>query len=152
MFHAGVSYLTDEVLNQGKRKVDHDIRTNARRAAALLVRMVSLLTLAISSRVPVILICPWRPGEEASALSLRALADRQYGLHSRKYSVNGELEYEVVTNDGTYLTPDSLEAVVNHFISRVAGTEAIVDPAPATPPASTFFRRSWVAGSSGFPW
>ena len=56
MFHAGVSYLTDAAMGQGKRNIDHDTRTNPRRAAALFVRFVSWLTLAISSRLPVILV------------------------------------------------------------------------------------------------
>ena len=62
MFHAGVSHLTDAAMDQGKRNIDHDTMTSARRAAALFVRLVSLLTLAVSPRLPVILVCSWRPG------------------------------------------------------------------------------------------
>ena len=84
ILHAGVSSITEAAT---KKRIEQNLKASSRRAAALLLRMVSILTLSATSGLPFLFICSWRPGEDASALELKALSNRRFGLPSKKHRV-----------------------------------------------------------------
>ena len=83
LMYAGVSYITEA---EGTRKLSNELKVSPRRVAALLLRMVAAITLLVTPGIP--LATSWQPREEATALTLRPLADRKFGLRSRTYRVS----------------------------------------------------------------
>ena len=131
--HTGVSYIQRAPQHD---KVDADRKAIARRAAALLVRLVSIIILLAYASTSFLFICAWRPEEDVTALSLRALRECTVNLHSKRFPGTDHAEYEVIVSDPSLLDFAGIHEVVKNFISSI-GTPSSSTAAPATPPTTT---------------
>ena len=100
-------------------------KEHARRAAALLLRLLFIITLFLNAGAPVFFVIPW--SSPADALEGSWLSDPVSGkCHKARYVVDAELQYEVFSSCDASSTASSCYNSLTSFVCRAVKGDASV--------------------------